>query len=371
MVIIYLPGNYELSSEMGYEISVNPHENNSYMLILDESPGDKSDTITISKRISDKIIIREFRYTQRNNDNPVIDSSFPVLTIDLDDYDVVARKVTAKEELNTYVNSSDYTRNATALNQAIAIGIDNISLALKVTSVETALANAKAEINLIQTDAELALIELNAAIQSVIVAENTLLDIDKASAQILVSGLPNGENKNSLQTRLNVIFTLQDLAAIEDATSLVENAEISKLQSDVDLATDACNGIRDGNAKDNLFVRLREVQDIIDVRNAKAALNLTKANTCSIFSNHGSDYIGFKVPESTNGVMHTFDMVATQDGYSDTPSLFNGLLTINGYSVRYRYYTLTVSITKGNAVMSKAFSVVVSYSDDITFTVIN
>ena len=60
--------------------------------------------------------------------------------------------------------------------------------------------------------AELEIIQLQAATQAVILAETTKLQQDLDSAQSLVSELPNGTQKQTLQARID---TIQDIINVE------------------------------------------------------------------------------------------------------------------------------------------------------------
>lgn len=75
-------------------------------------------------------------------------------------------------------------------------------------------------------------------------------------------------------------------------------------------------------------------------------INLNEENTCYRYTHEHMDYLQFRLPEVVNGVSYAFNMVGESDSFSDILKLHLGQLTINGSSVRYRYYTLTVSIMK-------------------------
>ena len=93
-------------------------------------------------------------------------------------------------------------------------------------------------------------------------AETSKSAIDKDLAQTLVTALPDCTQKTELQDRLNAIVT--EKTPLEIATDLVEKAETTKIQTDVDEARDKVNALPDGTEKDDLVSRLDKVQEEID-----------------------------------------------------------------------------------------------------------
>ncbi|WP_337039348.1 S-layer homology domain-containing protein, partial [Paenibacillus illinoisensis] len=70
--------------------------------------------------------------------------------------DLATAKTTAKGQLDSYVDPADYTRNGTALTDALTTGKANIDAATDEAGVTSALAAAKAAIDAIKSDADLA-----------------------------------------------------------------------------------------------------------------------------------------------------------------------------------------------------------------------
>jgi len=72
----------------------------------------------------------------------------------------------------------------------------------------------------ILSSAESVLADLQAATAAVVVAEGSNLQTDVNSAQALVTALPNGQAKSSLQTRLDAV---QDIIDVEEATLIIQS----------------------------------------------------------------------------------------------------------------------------------------------------
>lgn len=111
--------------------------------------------------------------------------------------------------------------------------------------------------------------DLQDAVKKVETAESTKSQSDVNIARDAVSKLPDGEKKNELNHRLDSIQKniddVKELAdKISDATDKVEQAEGTNSQIDVDTARDAVNQLPNGQIKDDLNDRLDVIQDKID-----------------------------------------------------------------------------------------------------------
>ncbi|MDF2881243.1 MAG: hypothetical protein K0R54_1800, partial [Clostridiaceae bacterium] len=104
---------------------------------------------------------------------------------------------------------------------------------------------------------------------AVVKAEGSKLQADVNSARALVNALPQIAEKTSLTERLNAVQSMIDIEnelqqAIANATNAVVKAEGSKLQTDVDSARVLVNGLPNSEVKTSLNGRLDTVQAIID-----------------------------------------------------------------------------------------------------------
>ena len=115
-------------------------------------------------------------------------------------------------------------------------------------------------------------------------AEASKSAIDKEEAQKLVTALPDCTQKTELQERLNAIVT--EKTPLEIATDLVEIAEGSLSQDDLDEARDKVNALPDGTEKDDLISRLDKVQAEID--KAQQEVDNLKDATDSVEKAEGS-----------------------------------------------------------------------------------
>ena len=104
------------------------------------------------------------------------------------------------------------------------------------------------------------------ATNAVTKAETSLSKDDVNKAQDLINKLPNGTDKDNLQNRLDKVKEeiakneAENQAKLDEATKLVEKAENTLSQSDVDTARDKVNALPDSTEKDNLISRLDTVQ---------------------------------------------------------------------------------------------------------------
>ncbi|QMV42323.1 immunoglobulin-like domain-containing protein [Cohnella cholangitidis] len=109
---------------------------------------------------------------------------------------------------------------------------------------------------------------LEAATAAVVVAEESLAQEDVEAAQVLVTALADGQDKDALQNRLDAV---QDEI---DATAAVATAESTKEQADVDAALVLVTALADSQAKTNLLARLAAVQVVIDKAAAQVVIAL-------------------------------------------------------------------------------------------------
>lgn len=96
-------------------------------------------------------------------------------------------------------------------------------------------------------------------------AEGSHLQADLDEAQAMVTDMPGGAVKADLQARLYALQVIIDEpAALANATAAVVKAEGSQLLADVDAARPLVNALPDGAAKVDLQTRLDELKSTID-----------------------------------------------------------------------------------------------------------
>ncbi|MFS0815335.1 hypothetical protein ABC382_00005, partial [Lysinibacillus sp. 1P01SD] len=103
--------------------------------------------------------------------------------------------------------------------------------------------------------------------QAVEEAETTRLQVDIDKAQELVTALKPSEEKEALQTRLDSLkqaIEMGDKESLTQATQAVEEAEISRLQADVDKAKNLVTALKPSEEKEALQVRLDALQQSIE-----------------------------------------------------------------------------------------------------------
>lgn|GEM_PF-6565357 len=109
-------------------------------------------------------------------------------------------------------------------------------------------------------------------------AEESESQSDVNAAKISVKALPNGGDKTSLSTRLEEVQrTIDDKDksryAVSDAKDAVKKAENSQLQSDVTIAKSLVRELPDDSTKASLLKRLNTVQNTInDIKDATTAV---------------------------------------------------------------------------------------------------
>ena len=196
--------------------------------------------------------------------------------------------------LNTRLDRvQDYINNVTSATSSVSVAENskraadvniaqsNINI-LPAGSVKNNLQN---KLNVVKTYIS----NVNVATTSVVRAERSASQADVDKAQNLVSQLPNGVDKTSLQHRIDVVK-----GAISSGTSAndaVTIAEQSKLQSDVDLAQALIDKLPSKNT--NLQTRLNAVQKYIsNVNAATEAVEKVEANDLAI------DYIKLDIKDA-------------------------------------------------------------------------
>ncbi len=113
--------------------------------------------------------------------------------------------------------------------------------------------------------------QVSVATKAVEKAEGSKAQLDIDTAQVLITALPTGKDKNDLQSRLDVV------QEIVNATTAVEEAEASKTQSDVDVAIELVDTLPDSQNKTDLESRLDVVQAIINAITAVEKAETSKA----------------------------------------------------------------------------------------------
>lgn len=128
-------------------------------------------------------------------------------------------------------------------------------------NVQVMLNNKKAEI--------INRINYEKALEAVMEAEEVRTQQSVDNARHLVNKLPNSQEKEDLIERINAIQNsiYQDNSNLKDINDLVNNAEEVKTQSAVDEARAQVNTLPEGEDKDSFNSRLDEVQKIIDNQN--------------------------------------------------------------------------------------------------------
>ena len=162
-----------------------------------------------------------------------------------------------------YISDVAAATNAVTKVEANKLSADNILLDIKVAQPlinvlpkGTVRTNLQDRINTVLAYTNSVKVATNAVVRAEIT--NVQTDIDKAVT--LVSALPSGVDKTSLQGRLNAISNENTVLAT--ATKAVEKAEGSNLQSDVNNAQVLLSTLPTSNA--NLQTRLNLVQKYID-----------------------------------------------------------------------------------------------------------
>lgn len=194
-------------------------------------------------------------------------------------------EVQAIEEATNSVNNAENSKSqedidsARELVNALPDGETKTELENKLDELQNAIDEelAKEQEELAKEQELLEAIEN--ATNSVNNAESSKSQEDINSAKELVNALPDGEVKTELQDRLDEVQNSIDeelanaeeeakeqemLEAIEDATNMVEIAESTKSQEDINNAEELVNTLPEGEAKTELQDRLDELQNSID-----------------------------------------------------------------------------------------------------------
>ncbi|ADL51060.1 hypothetical protein [Clostridium cellulovorans] len=119
------------------------------------------------------------------------------------------------------------------------------------------------------------IIDLNNATKAVITAEdnNAQLYVDKAS--VVVNNLKDSAEKINLIKRLTVV---QEAINLNNVQIAVTNAEASLQQADLDMARSLATALPSGAEKINLLNRLVNVQNSINLVNARIAVNIAEGS---------------------------------------------------------------------------------------------
>ena len=119
--------------------------------------------------------------------------------------------------------------------------------------------------------------DLTDAQNAVAKAELSKLQTDVDSAQIAINKLPSCNTRTSLQTRLDAVQ--QYINQVEAVTKAVEKAENSKAQSDIDTAQVLITALPSGKDKNDLQGRLDVVQEIVNATTAVEEAEASKTQS--------------------------------------------------------------------------------------------
>jgi hypothetical protein len=202
--------------------------------------------------------------------------SIKVKLIDKDNGDAII----TENDQTVYVDSSVDVANArTAVEQAetskLQYDVDSARTLVNALSDSSDKTDLSARLDVVQATIDNAA-NLITATNAVVTAENSKLQSDVDYARSLVNTLPSGTDKTSLSSRLDVVQNSIDatnnaIAQLQAATNAVVTAEGSKLQADVDSAKVLVNALPDGSDKISLISRLDVVQAAINANTSNAA----------------------------------------------------------------------------------------------------
>ena len=193
--------------------------------------------------------------------------------------DAITAQVT---EATTAVETAESSETLESINQArllvdaLPVGEDKDNLTLRLDTVEQIVLDRIAEEEALAN-------AILSATNAVVTAESSEVQQDVDDARALVNGLPEGETKTDLNSRLDVVQGDIDTAValenqIQAASQGVVDAEMLKTQDALDSGRILVNGLPASDTKTDLTARLDSLQDIID----QEALELQIATAISM-----------------------------------------------------------------------------------------